>query len=201
MSDGNRSVHNNLLRDNPAEISVYLTETFRQNDPTSARTALNLVMRAQNVQILARDAGLRRDALYRTFGGRIDPQLSRTLKLFGALNVKAFIVPEAESSEAIAARLSEAFDREKPEKAILGLSEVVKSENVSALALKLGILRTTVYKSFGGTVDPQLHRVLNLFAALRVRLAVEPTALPKIKAPRPKLGRPPKVQVSGSIDG
>ncbi|KQT05494.1 transcriptional regulator [Bradyrhizobium sp. Leaf396] len=201
MSVGNKSVLNKILRDNPAEISTYLTEKFRENNPESARKALNVVMHAQNVQILARDAGLRRDALYRTFGGRIDPHLSRTLKLFGALNVKARIVPETDSSEAIAASLSEAFDREKPAMAILGLSEVVKSENVSALALRLGIMRTTVYKTFGGTVDPQLHRVLNLFAALKVRLTIEPTTRPKIRAPRPKLGRPPKVQLSDSVDG
>ncbi|WP_343212699.1 DNA-binding protein [Bradyrhizobium yuanmingense] len=185
---------NELFRDNPAEISFYLTEKFHENDPGRARTALNVVFVAQNVQMLARDAGLRRDALYRTFGGRIDPQLSRVLKLLTALNVAPRVVPALGRSEVIAARLTEAFGREDPAKAILGLSEVVKSQNVSALALKLGIMRTTVYKTFGGTVDPQLNRVLNLFGALQVRLAVEPATLPKIRPSRPKLGRPPKVQ-------
>ena len=186
---------NKLLRDNPAEISSYLTEKFEENDPEGARTALNVVFVAQNVQMLARDAGLRRDALYRTFGGRIDPQLSRVLKLLDAMNVVPRVVPAQGGSEVIATQLTEAFAREDPAEAILGLSELVKSQNVSALALELGIMRTTVYKTFGGSVDPQLNRVLKLFAALQVRLAVEPATPPKIRSSRPKLGRPPKAQV------
>ncbi|WP_225129284.1 transcriptional regulator [Bradyrhizobium sp. IC3123] len=185
---------NELLRDNPAGISSYLTENFGENDPGRARAALYVVFVAQNVQMLARDAGLRRDALYKTFGGRIDPQLSRVLKLLAAMNVVPRVAPAPGGSEAIAARLTEAFGREDPAEAILGLSEVVKSQNVSALALKLGVMRTTVYKTFGGTVDPQLKRVLNLFGALQVRLAVEPATPPKIRPNRPKRGRPPKVQ-------
>lgn len=192
MPDSNKSVFNELLRDNPAEISAYLTENFEKNDPERARAALTVVMHAQNVQILARDAGLRRDALYRTFGGRIDPQLSRVLKLFDAMDVRAYLVPGPNGSDAIASRLSEAFARQVPADAILALSDVVKSQNVTALALKLGVMRTTVYKTFGGTVDPQLNRVLNLFETLGVRLAVKPETEPKAKLPRPKLGRPPK---------
>ncbi|MET3334522.1 MULTISPECIES: addiction module antidote protein [Bradyrhizobium] len=182
-----------LVRDNPAAISAYLTESFAENDASKAQKALSAVMKAQNVQILARDAGLRRDALYRTFGGRIDPQLSRILKLLDAMNVRLSVVPGPDGSDTVAGRLSEAFARADPADAILGLSEVVKSQNVSALALKLKIMRTTVYKTFGGTVDPTLSRVLNLFAALQVTskfVTIEPKATP----PRPKLGRPKKTR-------
>ena len=35
--------------------------------------AISRVMRAQNVQALAREAGLRRNRLYKTFGGEVDP--------------------------------------------------------------------------------------------------------------------------------
>lgn len=196
MLDGKKAVLNDLLRDNPAEISAYLTDNLGQNEPERARSALNVVMRAQNVQILARDAGLRRDALYKTFGGRIDPQLGRTLKLLGAMNVAARVVPCSgiDSPDTTAARLSQALARDDPADAIEELSIVVKSQNVSALALTLGIMRTTVYKTFGGTVDPQLSRVLNLFAALRVRLVIEPLLEPKVRPPRPKLGRPRKAR-------
>lgn len=189
---------NELLRENSAAISSYLTENFGKNDPERARTALNVVLLAQNVQMLARDAGLRRDALYKTFGGRIDPQLSRVLRLLAAMNVAPRVASARDGSEVTAARLTEAFRQDDPAKTILGLSEVVKSHNVSALALKLGIMRTTVYKTFGGSVDPQLNRVLKLFEALQVRLAVEPATLPKIRPSRPRLGRPPKVHVPGT---
>ncbi|MGY4293320.1 putative addiction module antidote protein [Bradyrhizobium sp. i1.4.4] len=89
MLAGNEEDIANLVRDNPAAIAIYLSDNFEENEILKAKTALSLVTRAHNVQILARDAGLRRDTLYRTFGGRIDPQLSRVLRLLEALNVKA----------------------------------------------------------------------------------------------------------------
>ncbi|MBR1363433.1 helix-turn-helix domain-containing transcriptional regulator [Bradyrhizobium ottawaense] len=197
MLAGNEANIADLVRDNPAAISAYLTEKFAENEISEARTALSVVMKAQNVQILARDAGLRRDALYRTFGGRIDPQLSRILKMFAAMNVRACVAPKSgmDSPDAIAARLNEAFGGD-PAEAIGGLSNVVRSQNVTALALKLGIRRTTVYKTFGGAVDPHLSRVLNLFVALEVRLAVLP-AEPNMRPPRPSLGRPRKLPRDG----
>jgi DNA-binding phage protein len=109
------------------------------------------------------------------------------------MNVGAYVVPKIGfEAEALAARMSQAFACEDPSDVILAVSRVVKSQNVSALALRLGIMRTTVYKTFGGIVDPQLSRILNLFAALDLSLAVKPVASPKPKPPRPKLGRPPK---------
>ena len=181
------------FRDNPAAISTYLTEKLRENDITKAALALNTVMRAQNVQMLARDAGMRRDTLYRTFSGRIDPQLGRVLKLLQGLNLEPRVVPIVGGPCDISAGLNKAFKFTEPRQAIKALSAVVKSQNVSALAAKLGILRTTIYKTFGGTVDPQLSRVLSLFAAFEVRLEVVPAAEITIRPPRPKLGRPRKV--------
>ncbi|EIG55851.1 hypothetical protein [Bradyrhizobium sp. WSM1253] len=194
MLTGDEANIADLVRDNPAAISAYLTEQFAENDLLKAKNALSRVMKAQNVQILARDAGLRRDALYRTFGGRIDPQLSRILRLFSAINVRACVVPVSgtDSPDGAAARLSEAFACENPADAIRGLSSVVKAQNVTALAHKLGMLRTNVYKTFGGKVDPQLSRVFNLFTALQVRFVIEGMQ-PKARAPRPKLGRPRKI--------
>src|SRR5262249_35509179 len=84
-----------LFRDNPDAASVYLTEKLEKNDFDATRTALGLIVQAQNVQILARDAGLRRDTLYKTFGGKRDPHLSRVLKVFGALNLHFQVVPSA----------------------------------------------------------------------------------------------------------
>lgn len=194
MQPENKALLANRFRDNPASIAAYLTEKFEQNDIAEAKEALSFVMQAQNVQILARDAGMRRDALYRTFGGRIDPQLSRVLRLFSAINVKACVVPVSGSisPDGAAARLSEAFACENPADAIRGLSSVVKAQNVTALAHKLEMLRTNVYKTFGGKVDPQLSRVLSLFTALQVRFVIEGMQ-PKARAPRPKLGRPRKI--------
>ncbi len=82
-----------VLRDNDLAIAAYLSQAFAENDLEKVLLALNWVMRAQNVQALAKEAGLRRDNLYTTFGGKVDPRLSRILKMFKALNVKFEVVP------------------------------------------------------------------------------------------------------------
>ncbi len=82
-----------LFRDNKEAIAEYLTDAFENNDLDKALPALNLILRGQNVQAVAREAGLRRDKLYSTFGGTVDPQLGRILKLFSALNVRFTVVP------------------------------------------------------------------------------------------------------------
>ena len=92
-SDDGKNPKKTPLRDNEAAIAEYLTEAFNENDFGKVLIALNRVMLAQNVQALARESGLRRDKLYGTFGGRVDPQLSRILKLFKALNVKFAVAP------------------------------------------------------------------------------------------------------------
>jgi probable addiction module antidote protein len=202
MLANSKAILATLFRDNPAEIAAYLTDSFKENDFDAARTSLGLVMQAQNVQILARDAGLRRDTLYRTFGGRIDPQLSRMLRLFDGLNVQACVVPldppeaqdappAVDEAKAYAKRLSQAFADNRYDEAVLALREVALSQSVSALARASGIPRRTIYKTFGGNVDPQLSRVLKLLSGLQLRLAL--IALPhRPRAPRPKLGRPSK---------
>ena len=82
-----------VFRDNPEAIARYLTEAFGKNDLSLVLTALNKVLRAQNVQALARDVGMRRDNLYKTFGGSVEPDLSRLLKLLEGLNVRLVVVP------------------------------------------------------------------------------------------------------------
>lgn len=210
MVASNKAILAELFRDNPAAIATYLTERMRENDFDAARTALSRVMQAQNVQMLARDAGLRRDALYRTFGGRIDPQLSRILRLFVALNVQARVVradpSEAHSapsgtapdaSEGFAKRLTQGFASNRFEEAVLALKEAVLSQNVSSLAREAGIERRTMYKTFGGAVDPHLSRILKILAAMQLRLLIVP--LPhRSGLPRPKLGRPPKAPTAAS---
>lgn len=211
-----KSILADLFRDNPHAIASYLTEQFQTNDIEQVRTALSLTTQAQNVQILARDAGIRRDTLYRTFGGKVDPQLSRILRLFSALNVhfqvmlsgEPEIPPQPDLSVATArkkvlarlfrnnqklvvAYLNEAFERNDFQKAVLALSEVTHAQNVSELGRDAGIPRTTFYKTFGGKVDPQLSPILKLFAVLKLRFAVAPSPVTE-RPPRPKLGRPKK---------
>ena len=80
-------------RDNPQAIAQYLTEAFETNDLPTIMQCINRVMRAQNVQALAREAGLRRDRLYKTFGGDVNPQLGRAMELFEGLGVRFVVTP------------------------------------------------------------------------------------------------------------
>ena len=96
MGDEQRDDLKQRFRDRPDMIASYLTDAFAENDLERATFALSHVLRAQNVQALALEAGLRRDKLYKTFGGKVDPQLGRLLKLFAAMNVRIEVVPMPE---------------------------------------------------------------------------------------------------------
>jgi probable addiction module antidote protein len=80
------------FRDNELAVAAYLTKAFACDDFPDVLSAIRTVIRAQNVKILAKEGGLRRDRLYHTFNGEVDPQLSRVMKLFKALNVRLAVV-------------------------------------------------------------------------------------------------------------
>jgi probable addiction module antidote protein len=75
------------LRGNPEAVCQFLNETFATNDPETILNAIYQSLIAQNVAAVAREAGLRRDKLYRSMGGKVDPLFSRVIKLLTALNV------------------------------------------------------------------------------------------------------------------
>ena len=81
------------FRDNPAEIARFLTEILGKDDLSAFLAGLSTVLRAQNVSALSRATGLRRDRLYKTFGGDIDPDFGRVLKLLEGLDVQLAVVP------------------------------------------------------------------------------------------------------------
>jgi probable addiction module antidote protein len=91
---------------------------------------------------------------------------------------------------AIAEYLTKAFEKGDLRGILDAIKFVMQAQNVTELAEDTGMRRDGLYKSFGSNKrDPQLSRVLSLFAGLDVRLVVK--ALPKReKPPRPKLGRP-----------
>jgi probable addiction module antidote protein len=76
------------LRDNPALIASYLSVAFATDDLSTILQSFREVLRAQNVMALSRATGLRRDRLYKTFGGDIDPDFSRVLKLLEGFGVE-----------------------------------------------------------------------------------------------------------------
>jgi probable addiction module antidote protein len=83
----------NDLRDNPLNIAAHLNNAFATDDFAMILKALGEAMRAQNVSALSRATGLRRDRLYKTFGGDIEPDFSRVLKLLEGFDVQITIKP------------------------------------------------------------------------------------------------------------
>ena len=79
------------FRDNPTAIAAHLNEAFQTRDLGAVMRAINMVMRAQNVVQLAAGAGLRRDRLYKTFGGEVNPQLGRVMELFAGMDVELMV--------------------------------------------------------------------------------------------------------------
>jgi DNA-binding phage protein len=75
----------NRFRDNPEGIARHLSESLAKNELGPVLKALNEILVGQNVMAVAREAGMRRDKLYRTFGGRVDPTLGRVLALLDRL--------------------------------------------------------------------------------------------------------------------
>ena len=91
--DGKMTEFDPNLRDTPPNIAAHLNKAFETDDFALIIKALNEVMRAQNVSALSRATGLRRDRLYKTFGGHIDPDFSRVLKLLEGFDVQITITP------------------------------------------------------------------------------------------------------------
>jgi probable addiction module antidote protein len=79
------------LKDNPDQIASYLTQALETDDLTAILAAFRDVLRAQNVMAFSRATGLRRDRLYKTFGGTIDPDFSRVLALLEGLGVRLVV--------------------------------------------------------------------------------------------------------------
>jgi probable addiction module antidote protein len=91
---------------------------------------------------------------------------------------------------AIAHYLTEMFEKNELEGILEALKVVMRAQNVLALAESTGMRRDGLYKSFNGTKDTQISRLLTLFQGLGVRIEVRALP-PQTRPPRPKLGRPP----------
>ena len=81
------------FRDKPEAVARHLNRSLKANQLQPVLNALHEILVGQNVAAVARESGMRRDKLYGTFGGTVDPTLSRVLALLRALNVRLVAVP------------------------------------------------------------------------------------------------------------
>lgn len=69
------------------DIAVFMADAFETGDPAYIAKALGIVARARGMSEIARETGLSREQLYRSFSERGNPTLKTTLAVMRALGV------------------------------------------------------------------------------------------------------------------
>ena len=74
----------------PAEMALYLDACFEESDGDAAfiAKALGDIARAQGMTLVAKNAGLSRESLYKSLSGERVPDFSTILKVTKALGLK-----------------------------------------------------------------------------------------------------------------
>jgi probable addiction module antidote protein len=76
-------------------IAFYMADAFETNDAAFISYALGVVARAKGMTQIARETGLSREQLYRSFSDRGNPTLKTTLAVMKALGIKLTAVTPA----------------------------------------------------------------------------------------------------------
>ena len=91
---------------------------------------------------------------------------------------------------AIAQYLTETLKKNDLAVLVRAIGNVMRAQNVKALAEETGLRRENLYRMFAGHRDPTLGNTMKILAGFGVQLAVKPRKSIEVKPPRPKLGRP-----------
>jgi probable addiction module antidote protein len=73
--------------DNDESIAAYLAEVMEEGDPAHIVHALNTIARARGMAQIARDAGVERQALYKSLGEHGNPRLTTLLGIIKSLGL------------------------------------------------------------------------------------------------------------------
>ncbi len=77
----------------PAAIADYLTEAFETNDHAYICVALDTVARSKGIADIAKDTGLSRESLYKTFKETAKPEFDTVRKVMQSVGVKLVVEP------------------------------------------------------------------------------------------------------------
>jgi probable addiction module antidote protein len=80
------------------EITAYLEAAFEEGDPKFIAIALGNIARAKGMTSVARDAGITREALYKSLSEKGDPKLSTLLGVMKALGLRVTVAPLNEAA-------------------------------------------------------------------------------------------------------
>ena len=70
------------------EIAEFLSEAYLDDDPNVFIIALGHVAKHRGISTLAKETGLNRESLYKTFNGKVQPKWDTVHRLLRALKVK-----------------------------------------------------------------------------------------------------------------
>jgi len=74
-------------------IAEYITEALETNDPAYINHVLGTIARAKGMSQIAKDSGLKREALYRALSDTGNPQFTTILAVLKAMGVKLSVAP------------------------------------------------------------------------------------------------------------
>jgi probable addiction module antidote protein len=80
--------------DSPEMIAAYLSEALETGDPAFIADAINTIARAKGMTAVARETGLSRESLYKTFNGTTKPEFDTVLKVVDSLGLKLVAEPK-----------------------------------------------------------------------------------------------------------
>lgn len=72
---------------NEESIAIFMADAFETGDSAYIAKALGVVARAKGMADIARETGLSREQLYRSFSARGNPTLKTTLMVMRALGI------------------------------------------------------------------------------------------------------------------
>lgn len=82
----------NFLTDEE-RIAAYLASALTDNDPAGFQVALGTVAKARGMTQLARDAGIKRESLYKSLGPGGNPEFGTIFSVVRALGLKLTVSP------------------------------------------------------------------------------------------------------------
>jgi probable addiction module antidote protein len=80
------------------DIAAYLEAAWEDGEPHVVAMALGNIARAKGMTSVARDAGITREALYKSLSEKGDPKLSTLIGVMKALGLRMTIAPAGEAA-------------------------------------------------------------------------------------------------------
>ncbi|MGS0891243.1 addiction module antidote protein [Burkholderia stagnalis] len=81
-------------------IRHYLAQAFEDGDPRLIQAALGNVAKARGMTALARESGVKREALYRALSEGGNAEFATIMKVVGALGLHLTVAPAVQAAEA-----------------------------------------------------------------------------------------------------